>query len=156
MVRAAVRSVLTESPADGPIWAVTMVRNEADVVEETIINLIDQGVDVILVADHLSTDTTSAALAELSTRYPVHVVRDTAEPFWQADKVTRLARMATTRGAAWIVPFDADEIWRSAVRERRWPRPCVERRHRSSRPTGSSTSRSSRRASRSSIVSRTG
>jgi glycosyltransferase involved in cell wall biosynthesis len=98
----------------GPIWAIAMVRDEADIIEETVTNLIDQGIDRVLVADHLSTDRTPEILRRLAETHPIDVVADRIEPYWQVDKMNHLARVATALGASWIVPFDADEIWRSA------------------------------------------
>jgi hypothetical protein len=106
------RSVIGTTRADGPIWAISMVRDEADIIEETILNLFDEGVDHVLVADNLSTDATRRVLDSLAPRVPLHVVADPVGPYWQAEKMTLLARAATRLGASWIVPFDADEIWR--------------------------------------------
>ena len=89
-----------------------MVKNESDIVEETIQNLLDQGVDHILVADNGSTDSTRAILSRLSQAGRVHVVDDPIVAYWQGDKMSHLARAATRMGAAWIVPFDADEMWK--------------------------------------------
>lgn len=108
----AARSLLREPAVNGPIWAVSMVKNESDIVEETIQNLLDQGVDHILVADNGSTDSTRAILSRLSQAGRVHVVDDPIVAYWQGDKMSHLARAATRMGAAWIVPFDADEMWK--------------------------------------------
>jgi hypothetical protein len=107
------RSVVRRVGGAGPIWAIAMARDEADIIEETIANLFDQGVDDVLVADHLSTDDTPRILERLSASRRVHVVRDPIRAYWQADKMNHLARVATALGASWIIPFDADEIWRS-------------------------------------------
>jgi hypothetical protein len=108
-----------------------MVRDEEDIIEETVLNLFDEGIDQILVADNLSADATPRILASLAQRLPVHVVADPVGPYWQAEKMTLLARAAARFGARWIVPFDADEIWRGedglSVAEtlRRSPTPIV-------------------------------
>ena len=102
---------MRELPADGPIWAVTMVRDEEDIIEETILHLLEQGVDHVLVADNLSIDGTRSILETLARRHPVHVTSDPIQAYWQGDKMSLLARAATRFGASWIVPFDADELW---------------------------------------------
>lgn len=54
--RHALRSMAQRPPADGPIWAVSMVKNEGDIIEETFRNLFAQGVDHLIVADNGSTE----------------------------------------------------------------------------------------------------
>lgn len=85
-----------------------MVKNEADIIRETVRNLRSQGVDHILVADNGSSDDTVSILRDEG----VMVVADPITAYWQAQKVTHLARAATRHGASWIVPFDADELWK--------------------------------------------
>lgn len=99
------------APRPGSVWAVTMVRDEADIIAHTIDHLLGQGVEHVLVADNLSSDGTSELLARLAREMPVTVLRDTLAAMHQAEKTTRLARLATAAGAQWIVPFDADELW---------------------------------------------
>jgi hypothetical protein len=90
------------------IIAVTMVKDEADVISATIAQLFNQGVDHIIAADNMSTDRTRSILE----RYDNLTIVDDDEPgYWQAEKMTRLARMAHDQGATWVLPFDADEIW---------------------------------------------
>lgn len=96
----------------GSVWAVGLVRNEADVIEACVAHLLGQGVDHVLVADNLSEDGTSAILRRLALEDPrVHVVTDREPAFHQASKASHLARVARRSGADWIVPFDADEFW---------------------------------------------
>lgn len=98
-------------PQPGAVWAVAMVRDEADVIGYTIEHLLGQGVQHILVADNLSTDGTNELLHGLSRRWPVTVLHDRLPAMLQEQKMTRLARLATAAGAEWIIPFDADELW---------------------------------------------
>ena len=95
----------------GEIWAVTMVRNEEDIIVHAVENLLAQGVDRVLVADNLSTDATRDVLLPLVHSGRVILISDMLNAYWQSEKMTRLARLATLAGAEWIVPFDADEIW---------------------------------------------
>lgn len=99
------------APQPGAVWAVTMARNEADVVAHTIEHLLGQGVRHVLVADNLSDDDTLEVLRGIARRWPVTVLHDQLPAMFQEQKITRLARIATAAGAEWIVPFDADELW---------------------------------------------
>lgn len=95
------------------VWAIGMVRDEADVIGHTLSHLADEGVDGILIADNLSTDGTRDLLADARRCLDCRVeVLDDPEPgYYQSAKMTRLAARAADLGATWIVPFDADEVW---------------------------------------------
>lgn len=93
------------------IWAVSMVRDEADVLERSVTHLLCQGVDAVLVVDNGSTDETPEVLAALATDPRVHVGTDRLVAYEQSVKMTHLADAAARAGATWIVPFDADELW---------------------------------------------
>jgi len=103
--------IIGEPRRKGPIWAVTMVKNEEVRVAGAVQQLFDGGVDVVVVADNLSTDATADVLADLAERLPVIIVRDDEPAYYQGPKMSRLARAAARNGASWIVPFDADELW---------------------------------------------
>ena len=90
------------------VIAVTMVKDEADVIGPVIANLFAQGVDHIIAADNLSTDRTRSILEQ----YDRLTIIDDDEPgYYQDAKMTRLARQAHDMGADWVLPFDADEVW---------------------------------------------
>lgn len=91
------------------IAAISMVRNEADVIGYTISHLQAEGVDQIIVADNGSTDGTGDILRELG----VTVVDDPEVGYYQSEKMTRLMNQAIDIGATWVIPFDADELWYS-------------------------------------------
>jgi GR25 family glycosyltransferase involved in LPS biosynthesis len=110
----AVRSIVRRPRPDGPVWAVSTVKNEADIIEETICNLFDQGVDHVVVADNGSTDGTVEVLRGLAERYRLHVLTDPIIEFCQGEKMSHLARAATRHGASWVVPFDGDELWKGS------------------------------------------
>jgi len=95
----------------GPVWGVTMVRNEAPRIERSVLQLLDGGVDIVVVADNLSTDETPFVLDDLARKHPVVVLSDSEPAYYQGPKMSRLARAAARCGASWIVPFDADELW---------------------------------------------
>ena len=88
-----------------------MVRDEVDIVERVVINLLTQGVERVVLADNLSGDGTTEILERLSASHPVTVVRDGLVAYYQAEKMTLLANAAAEAGARWVIPFDADEMW---------------------------------------------
>jgi hypothetical protein len=92
------------------VYAVTMVRDEADIIEGTLRHMADE-VDHIIVADNLSVDDTPKILDRLTGELPLTVVLDHVPAYHQAVKMTALAALAADQGATWIVPFDADELW---------------------------------------------
>lgn len=93
------------------VWAVSMVRDEADVIAGTLQHMAEEGVEGIIVADNLSVDGTRDILADLTRDLPLTVVDDPDPAYMQSNKMSHLARCAADRGAAWVVPFDADELW---------------------------------------------
>lgn len=93
------------------VWAVSMVRDEADVIAGTLRHMAEEGVAGIIVADNCSVDGTRDILSELAHDLPLVVLDDPDPAYHQSDKMTFLARQAVDRGATWIVPFDADEVW---------------------------------------------
>lgn len=92
--------------------AVTMVKDEEDIIEATVQNMLLQ-VDHVIVADNMSTDATRDILDEIDTDR-LTVVEDDEIGYYQSAKMTSLANRARLEhGADWIVPFDADEFWYS-------------------------------------------
>lgn len=94
------------------IVGVSMVKDESDVIEFIVRNLFDQGVDALLIADNLSSDSTPEKLASLSEEFPIDVVEDKEIGYYQSRKMTDLATVAFQQmGADLVIPFDADEFW---------------------------------------------
>jgi hypothetical protein len=93
------------------VFAVTMVRDEADIVEATVRQMAGQ-VDRVIVADNLSVDGTREILERLAGELPIEVVEDGEPGYLQSEKMTNLANRAAAAGADWVVPFDADEVHR--------------------------------------------
>ena len=103
---------LPQRPWGREIWAVSVVRDEVDVIGASVEHLLSQGVDHVLVADHMSQDGTRELLEDLSRHDSrVHVAVDSEPGHFQKEKVNRLSRAAWWAGARWIIPFDADEFW---------------------------------------------
>lgn len=92
------------------IAAVTMVRDEADVLPSVLAWMTTQ-VDVVIVADNGSTDDS----ARIARDAGCVVVNDPERAYYQSVKMTALADRAASMGASWVVPFDADEIWTSPL-----------------------------------------
>lgn len=94
------------------VAAITMVKDEADIVEAFVQHTVSQ-VDWMLVADNGSTDGTREILDELARELPLEVIDDPVIAYQQSEKMSRLAAIAANRGAHWVVPADADECWYS-------------------------------------------
>lgn len=95
------------------VWAVTMVRDEIDIIEQTVRHIASEGIAGLIVADNGSTDGTWEWLNDSVDSLPcaTTIERDNELGYYQSAKMTRLAQMAFAEGAEWVVPFDADEIW---------------------------------------------
>lgn len=95
-------------------FGVSMVRDEADVVEGTLRHMADE-VDHLIVADNGSTDGTRDILNDLAGELPLTVLDDPCPAYYQSVKMSALAEQAAGMGADWVVPFDADELWFSRL-----------------------------------------
>lgn len=95
----------------GEVWAIAMVKNEADIIEAFVQHIFSQGIDRLLVLDNLSSDHTWSILTGLADKYPVTLGRDIEPGYYQAHKMSRLAALARKGGADWVIPMDADEFW---------------------------------------------
>ena len=63
-----------------------MAQDEQDILPCTIRHLLAQGIDRVLVADNLSSDSTPRLLSSLAETGKVYVLRDNLEPYWQSEK----------------------------------------------------------------------
>jgi hypothetical protein len=94
------------------VIAVTMVRDEQDVIGYTLLHLLAEGVDHIIVSDNLSTDHTLDIMSGLADDgAPITILTDLEPGYYQDRKMSGLSDLATEMGADWVLPFDADEIW---------------------------------------------
>ena len=101
------------------VWAVTMVRNEEDIIGFTLRHMISEGMDGIVVADNLSTDRTRDVLEAVKREAPIPflLLEDREPGYYQSRKMTALAHLAAEKGAHYVIPFDADELWFSLTPE---------------------------------------
>lgn len=99
---------------DAKVWAVGVVKDERDILPYTLDHWLTQDIDGVLIADNLSDDGTHEIIQEYHRKYPnfIHPMMDREVAWYQARKMTELARVAASKGAQWIIPFDADEWWR--------------------------------------------
>lgn len=88
------------------VFAILMVKDEADVIVDTVTYLLSQ-VDHVIVSDNGSTDGTR----DLLNSMPITVLDDPDPAYRQSQKMSALAALAAERGADWVVPVDADELW---------------------------------------------
>lgn len=93
------------------IVGVCMVRDEEDIIGPLMAHMLNEGCDWLLIADNLSTDGTRYQLDLAADTAPVIVINDDEPGYYQAEKMTNLARKAADMGAEWVIPFDADELW---------------------------------------------
>lgn len=93
------------------LFGVTMVRNEADVIEPFVRHN-SSVLDGLVVVDHDSIDGTREILAKLQSEgLPLRVVHDADPAYRQSETMTALARDALTRDAAdFVFALDADEF----------------------------------------------
>lgn len=98
-------------PRGREIWAIAMVKNEADIVTELVRHVFNQDFDAMLIVDNGSTDGTLEILEDLAREYPLFVGSDAEVGYFQDQKMSTLARAVRRVGASWVVPIDADEFW---------------------------------------------
>lgn len=97
------------------VWAVGMVKDEADIIDHTLRHLIASGVDGIVIADNMSTDGTRGIIERVRREAPIPIIIqiDDEPAYFQSQKMSRLMHKALDAcESPWpfIVPFDADEL----------------------------------------------
>ena len=91
-----------------------LVRDEQDIVRENLDFHLAQGVDEVIVTDNGSEDATVEILREYESQGVLRLLLEPTDDYSQGRWVTRMARLAATGGADWVINNDADEFW--------WPR----------------------------------
>jgi hypothetical protein len=100
----------------GVLAMTLVVRDEEDILGSNLDYHLAQGVDVILVVDHGSSDRTPEILREYEETGRVQALRDDGPVHDQAPRVNRLLRIAAeAHGADWVIHSDADEFWMPAA-----------------------------------------
>lgn len=99
------------------IVAVTMVKDEDDVIGTVIPHLFAHGIDRMIVSDNMSTDDTRDILETLAVDYDITIIDDHEPGYYQSAKMSRLAVQAWEQGATWVLPFDADELFYSPTHD---------------------------------------
>ena len=90
-----------------------LVRNEDDIIEDTILFHHAQGVDAFIVMDNLSTDRTRDAIQGLASDIAIDYIHQPEDNYAQGEWVTLMARKAfLDYEADWVINGDADEFWR--------------------------------------------
>ena len=100
------------------LFGVTMVRNEADVIEAFVRHNLTV-LDGLAIVDHGSIDGTPGILAKLQAEgLPLRVERDADHVYRQSEVMTALTRQALARDAAdFVFALDADEFLKVGSRE---------------------------------------
>lgn len=94
------------------VAGICMVRDAGDIVVAVVAHMLRQ-VDVVVIADNLSTDETRPTLDRLAEAGRLVILDDVDPAHRQSAKTTALAAFARDLGASWVVPFDSDEVWYS-------------------------------------------
>lgn len=94
------------------IIAITVVQDEAPIIEDTIRHLLAHRIDRVLVVDHRSTDGTRDVLARLAAETGrLDVEYQDGQAYYQPEWVNDAIGRAIALKPSWILPFDADEIF---------------------------------------------
>ena len=95
------------------VWAIAMVKDEEDIILETLTHIAGEGVDGIAVMDNASSDGTLELLHEARSQLlcPIWIYEEPEIGYFQSARMTWLANIVAKEGASWVIPFDADEIW---------------------------------------------
>lgn len=96
--------------SDFNIIATYLVRDDHDILEDSISHNIDNGVDAIIVTEHHISKESSKILDKFKP-FILRRIVENDHGYNQSAWVTRMARMASRFSPHWIVHCDADELW---------------------------------------------
>jgi uncharacterized coiled-coil protein SlyX len=100
------------TPWSGVLALTLVVRDEEDILPANLDYHLAQGVDVVLVVDHGSSDRTPEILGDYERTGRVRAFRDEDRAHDQVTRVNRLLRLAAEEHHAdWVIHGDADEFW---------------------------------------------
>jgi len=103
-----------------------LVRNEEDIIEQSLRFHHARGVDSFIVMDNLSTDRTPEIIKSLAKTLDIECVHQPEDTYDQAKWVTQMARWALCgHGADWVINSDADEFWVAASGDLKTELQCV-------------------------------
>ena len=88
-----------------------LCRDEADILESMLGFHLEQGVDQIIATDNGSVDGSLEILQRFEGRGQLTLLEEAEHTHDQAIWVSRMARMAASMGADWVINSDADEFW---------------------------------------------
>lgn len=96
------------------LFAVMMVKDEADILPTNIRHLLAEGVQQFVITDNGSTDGTVEHLEDfIANGVPITLIHDHELGYYQARRMTAMTHTAGSLGARFVLPVDADEIWYS-------------------------------------------
>lgn len=92
------------------IIATYLVRNDHDILRDSITHNLNNGVDALIVTEHNASKETSEILDDFSDYILCRIVEN-SPGYDQSIWVTRMARIASALKPEWIIHCDADELW---------------------------------------------
>lgn len=92
------------------IIATYLVRNDSDILKDSIVHNLNNGVDALIVTEHNSSEESSKILDQFND-YILERIIEYDDVYNQSKWVTHMARIAASYKPDWIIHCDADELW---------------------------------------------
>ena len=93
------------------LFMTLLVRDEEDVTEANLRFHLESGVDHVIVTDNLSVDATPEIVQHFVEQGVATLIHESSDNYAQSHWVSRMANIAASRGAKWVIHCDADEFW---------------------------------------------